>query len=159
MFFHKVFHIHQPLAETRRQLTQLATLRSRVPGLKKAVITADGVAQFECEVDPQLDLHAVLVELPSQDENHVLFQSTLGNVQVAGMLALCPITPGVTEVQLTVEYTLRSLVARALDFCTKRVERYVESSLRALQSCLNGNGAACRRLARRVNVQEPQLAH
>src|SRR4051812_18009824 len=150
MFFHKVFHIHQPLAETRRQLTQLATFRSRLPGLKKAIISADGVAEFECSVDRQLELQAVLVELPTDDANELLFQSTVGNVRVAGMLALCPIKPGVTEVQLTVEDTLCSLVARALDFCTKRVERYVEGALRSLQACLNGDTGACRRLARRV---------
>jgi hypothetical protein len=152
MFFHKVFHIHQPLAETRRQLTQLATFRSRLPGLKKAIVSADGVAEFECEVDQQLDLQAVLVELPTDDANQLLFRSTVGNVRVAGMLALCPIKPGVTEVQLTVDYTLHSLVARALEFCTKRVERYVESALRSLQECLNGNDGACRRLAQRVAV-------
>jgi hypothetical protein len=123
--------------------------------LKKAIITADGVAEFECEVDSQLDLQAVLVELPSDDQNQVLFQSTVGNVRVAGMLELSPIKPGVTEVQLTVEYTLCSLVARAVDFCTKRVERYVEGALRSLQACLNGDGGACRRLARRVS--EPQV--
>jgi hypothetical protein len=150
MFFHKVFHIHQPLAETRRQLTQLATFRSRLPGLKKAIVSADGVAEFECEVDPQLELQAVLVELPTDDANQLLFRSTVGNVRVAGMLALCPIKPGVTEVQLTVDYTLESLLARALDFCTKRVERYVEGALRSLQACLNGDSGACRRLARRV---------
>jgi hypothetical protein len=143
MFFQKVFHVHQSLSETRQQLTRVGAYRTRLPGLKKAFITADGVAQFECAVDPRLDLHAVIVELPTDEENAVLFHSTVGNVRIAGMIALAPVRPGLTEVRLTVDYCIRSLVARVIDFCTRRVERYVEETLRSLQGCLNGDNAAC----------------
>jgi hypothetical protein len=137
MFFQKVFHVHKPLAETRRQLSRVAAFRAQLPGVKKAVFTADGVAQFECEVDPFYAMHAVLVELPCEEENAVLFHSTVGNVRVAGMVALCPIRPGLTEVRITVDYCLRSLLARTLDFFTHRVEHYVDKALHALQECVD----------------------
>ncbi len=151
MFFQKVFHVHSPLAETKRQLGQLTKLRSRLPGLNKAVITADGVAQFECAVEEGLALHAVLVELPTDEANQVLFKSTVGNVRVAGLLELSAIRPEVTEVQLTLEYSLRSFAGRVLDLCTRKVERYVDDSLRALERCLNGE--------QRFSAPQPQWAN
>jgi hypothetical protein len=159
MFFQKVFHVRQPLVETRRQLTSLASFRGRLPGLKKAEVSKAG-AQIECTVDPRLDLHAILVELPTDEENQVVFQSTVGNVRVAGLIALTAIRPGVTEVMLAVDYSLCSIAGKLVDFCTRCVERYVENLLRALQGCLNGDQpGACRQVQEQLSAPTPQLAH
>src|SRR3954470_5997155 len=104
MFIQKVLHIHRSLEETRAQLSKLPTLCPQFSGLDKAVVTEDGVGQFDCALPHGLRAHCVLVELPTADPNQVLFQSTAGNVELSGLIEFAPVRDNLTEVQITMEY-------------------------------------------------------
>jgi hypothetical protein len=139
MLIQKIFHVHQGLEETKARLAHVQNYRQYLEGVRKAVITEDGVAQFDCVLpDGGFRAHMVLVELPTQDENQVLFRSTAGNVEVSGLLEFFPIKDNLTEVQLTLDYSLRSPFASIFNAFTAPLERFMNRQLRRLQEILNG---------------------
>ena len=139
MLIQKIFHVHQGLQETKARLAHVQGYRQYLEGVRKAVITDDGVAQFDCVIpDGGFRAHMVLVELPTGDENQVLFRSTAGNIELSGLLEFFPIKENLTEVQLTLEYSLRSPVHSIFNVFTASLERFMNRQLRRVQSILNG---------------------
>lgn len=138
MLLQKIIHVHQGIEETKRRLANLHNYRRHFEGVQKALITADGVAQFDCTVANGFRAHFVLVELPTSDENQVFFRSTAGNMEVAGLIEFFEIRPGLTEVQLTLEYSIKSPVHSVVDRLGGGVERFVNRQLRRLQAVLDG---------------------
>src|SRR4051794_26728528 len=110
MFIQKIFHVHSPLAETKTRLSRVQAYRAHLQGVRKALVTAEGVGQFDCALSRGLRAHCVLVELPTGEENQILFKSTTGNVNLAGVIEFVPIRENLTEVQLTIEYGFRSVI-------------------------------------------------
>lgn len=155
MFIQKVLHIHRSLDETRAQLSNLASFRRQLPGVEKAVITEDGVAQFDCVLPRGLRVHCVLVELPTNDPNQLLFQSTTGNVELSGLIEFTPVRENLTEVQITMEYTLESPMAAVCDRLFRCVEQFFHRQLAAAQVQVEGALAAARS---GVASHLPQLA-
>lgn len=138
MFIQKIIHVHHGLDETKAVLARLQNFRPWLEGVNKATMTADGVGQFDCEVSEGIHWHAVVAQLPCDEPNTVLFHTTAGNIKLAGMVEYCEVRPGVTEVQLTLQYAPNSFWSRCTELCTRQFEHYVERQLRALQGCLDG---------------------
>jgi uncharacterized membrane protein len=141
MFIQKILHVHRSLAETKTRLSNISTLRRYLSGVDKAVVTADGVGQFACVLPSGISAHCVLVGLPTEDDNQVLFQSTTGNVTVAGLIEFVQIRENLTEVQLTLEYTFSSVFAKLVDRCFKSVDRFFQRQFATLQMQLEGSYA------------------
>jgi hypothetical protein len=137
MLLQKTFHIHKDISATKTRLANLQYYRRHLEGVEKAVITADGVAQFEFVAGNGFHGHFVTAELPTEDANQVLFQTTAGNVEIAGLIEFFEVRADLTEVQLTAEYTIKSPVHRLLDRLTGGIERFVNSQLRRLQAALD----------------------
>jgi hypothetical protein len=163
MLLQKIIHVRQGLEDTKSRLANLHNYRRHFEGVQKALITAEGVAQFDCTMQNGFRAHFVLVELPTEEENQVFFRSTAGNVDVAGLIEFFEIRPGLTEVQLTVEYSLKSPVQSLLDSVTGGVERFVNQQLRRLQAVMDGNPLPLPQPAtqksRSFGTHLPQLAH
>ncbi len=139
MLIQKIFHVHQDLQHTKERLARVQSYRPYLDGVQEAVIAEDGSAQFEC-VMPENGFRAQLavVELPTDDENQVLFRSTAGNVELAGLIEFFPIKDNLTEVQLTLEYSLRSASHSIFETFTGSLERLVNRQLRRVQAVLDG---------------------
>lgn len=163
MLLQKIIHVHQGLEDTKTRLANLHNYRRHLEGVQKALITADGVAQFDCTMHNGFRAHFVLVELPTSEENQVFFRSTAGNVEIAGLIEFVEIRAGLTEVQLTLEYSLRSPIHKLLDSVTGSVERFLNQQLRRLQAVLDGNPLPLAQTAKQKNrtfgAHLPQLAH
>jgi uncharacterized membrane protein len=144
MFIQKVLHIHRSLNETRAQLASLASFRRQLPGVATAVITQDGVGQFDCALPRGLRVHGVLVELPTADPNQILFQSTTGNVDLSGLVEFTPVRDNLTEVQITVDYGFKSPLAAMRDRVFRCVEQFFLRQLAAAQVQVEGALAAAR---------------
>lgn len=155
MFIQKVLHIHRSLDETRAQLSNLASFRRQLPGVATAVISENGVGQFDCALPRGLRVHCVLVELPTADPNQILFQSTTGNVELSGLLEFTPVRENLTEVQLTMEYGFKSPLAALCDRLFRCVEQFFQRQLAAAQVQVEGALAAARS---GVASRLPQLA-
>jgi hypothetical protein len=160
MFIQKIIHVHHSLAETKAVLGRLQNFRPWLEGVNKATMTADGIGQFDCEVSEGVHWHAVVAQLPTEEADSVLFHSTAGNLKLAGLVEFCEVRPGVTEVQLVVQYAPVSFWLRCTEMCTRQFEHYIERQLRALQACLDGtfSHSPSAVSAARFMGQLPQLA-
>jgi hypothetical protein len=159
MLIQKVFHVRHGLEETKTALRNVHLYRRQLNGLKKAVLTSDGVGQFDCEMPSGVRAHCVVAELPTADPNQALFQSTAGNVEISGLIEFIPVRDNLTEVQLTFEYSFKSAVHVLLDRVTNCTEHFLVSQLQRLEAWLD---SAAARLGGEVSphftAHLPQLA-
>jgi uncharacterized membrane protein len=161
MLLQKIFHVRRNLAETKASLGNLHQYRRHLEGVQKALVTADGVAQFDFVTNTGFRAHFVATELPADDENQILFKSTAGNVDAAGLIEFYEIRPGLTEVQITVEYSIGSALQRVIDGLTSGFERYLNRQVRRLQAALDGAPMPLRSSAKNFGFvpQLTPLAH
>lgn len=161
MFIQKIFHVHHSLSETKARLGNLHSYRRHLEGVQKALITADGVAQFDFVAPTGFRGHFVAVELPAEEDHQLLFKSTAGNVDVAGLIEFYEVRPGLTEVQLTLEYSLSSTFHSVINSLTAAFEHYLNRQIRQLQAALNGAPLPVRQegRSRGFATHLPQLAH
>lgn len=163
MFIQKIFHIHQSVDETKSRLSNLQIYRRHLEGFKKAIVTADGVAQFDGVTSNGFHAHAVVVELPTEEPNQVLFSSTAGNVELAGLLEFFPVKDDLTEVQLTLEYAIKSPVHSVLDAVTASMERFISKGIANLAAAVNGSPnvavPSCKSSPARFLAHLPDFAH
>jgi hypothetical protein len=155
MFIQKIFHVHQNLEETKASLAGIHRYRRHLDGVQKAVITADGVAQFDCMLPHALHTHCVLVGLPTPDSNEVLFRSTAGNVNISGLVEFFPIRDNLTEVQITIDYGFKSVMHSIVDGVTSAMEHFINHQLRRIQAHLDGMPAH----AARTETTTRPMAH
>jgi uncharacterized membrane protein len=141
MFIEKFFHINLPLTETKTRLSRLNSYRRELEAIRKAVVTADGRAHLEFEVGMDHSAWVDLVQVPSPEENTILFRSTHGSVEMTGMLEFCPIKPNLTEVKLAVDYEIKSLLHRAVDRLSSTIDSFINRQLQAIQSHFEGIGS------------------
>jgi len=162
MLIQKIFHLRLGLLETK---SCLATLQKN-PGLFEdvALESCNGEGPARCRFVMGNGFHAQLdlILLPSDDPDRTLFRSSGGNVEVAGMVEFLPIRENVTEVQLTIEYTIKSPVHRLLDTVTASVDRFLNKHLRRIEAHVAERSPApqaARPQRARVFFHQPQLAH
>lgn len=151
MLIQKIFHVHQNLEETKVRLASVRGYRRALAGVEKAVITADGVGQFDFALSHGLHAHFVLVELPTPDPDQVLFRSTAGNMHLSGLIEFFPIKDDLTEVQITVQYAFKSPMHAIIDAMSHTVEQFLHQQLRRLQAHFDGMPAPV--------LHEAALAH
>jgi len=137
MFIQKVFHVRHGLQETKAALTKVHLFQRRLEGVKKAVVTADGVGQFDCELPGGFRAHCVLVELPTNDSNQTLFHSTAGNVELSGLVEFIAIKENLTEVQITVDCSFRSSLQAFLVSASNGMEQFFNRQLERVQDWLD----------------------
>lgn len=142
MFIQRIFHVRHDLDTTRRLLGDLCQYSPRREAMEKMIITSEGVAQIECALPSGEHTTCVLVELPSENPNQVLFQSTTGNIEVSGLLEFIPIRPNLTEVQLTVSYSPRSFLLRVRDLFCGDIRSYFDRQLNRLRDGLEAPALA-----------------
>ena len=162
MLIQKVFHVHQNPEETKARLANLHGYRRELEGFRKAVVTADGIGHFDFATGNGFEAQFSVEELPSGNPDQVLFQSTEGNIEVAGMIEFCAVRENLTEVQITLDYTIKSPIHSVLDAVTASVDRFVNQQLRRIQGHFEGVRtfpAQTRFPKRTAFASEPQLAH
>ncbi len=161
MLIQKVFHVHRNSAETKAALTGIRLFRRAPAGDKKAVLTVDGVGQFDCEMPTGFRAHCILAELPASDPNQALFHSVEGNLEVAGLIEFIPIRENLTEVQLTLEYSIKSTFHTALDYVTHSTEHFIDRQLERLECWLDGSAVGALRDHSSPDFGDslPQFAH
>jgi hypothetical protein len=137
MFIQKVFHIHQSVEETRKRLANIHAYRHRLNGVHKAMLSAEGIGQFEFSIRPGCTVSAELAEV-ADTADRVLFQSAGGNVRLQGAVEFFEIKKNLTEIVLTLEYSLHSAMHRALDRLTGGMDRFLNSQLERLQMHFDG---------------------
>jgi uncharacterized membrane protein len=140
MFIEKFFHINLPVTETKTRLNRVNSYRRELESMHKAIVTDEGLAHFEFEVGMDHSAWVDLVQLPSPDENTILFRSTRGTVEMTGMIEFCPIKPNLTEVKFALDYEIKSILHRAVDRLSGTIDAFLNRQLQAIQSHFEGVG-------------------
>lgn len=96
----------------------------------------DGTAQLTLKPRNGFHTEVELLTLPSDDPCQTLFRSTRGDMEVAGMLEFVPIRENVTEVQLTIDYKLKSPIHRLFDAITACFDCFLNAQLRRIEAHL-----------------------
>lgn len=131
MFIHKIFHLHKPLEEARRTVTELGALRELAKN--NARFDEDGTGHFEVKTKFGQRISADIRQVPGNEPNQLLFQSVGGDVELAGMIEFVPIRDNLTEVILTLDYEVASSFQRAFDLLTSSLDRFLNRQLTRLE--------------------------
>jgi hypothetical protein len=137
MLIHKIFHLHQPLAQARETLRDLPSFQSSENGVEITCtrLNPHGRARLEFKTRQAPTLGTIgtitteIEEIPSQAPNQILFRSAEGGVELAGMLELFPIRQHLTEAVLTVDYGAVSSLQKAIEAMSMALERFVNRQL------------------------------
>jgi hypothetical protein len=141
MLIQKIFHVRLNLLETKASLARLHRDRRTLQDVEVAMVGDGDTAQLKLK--PRTGFHAQvdLLTLPSEDPWQTLFRSTGGDLELAGMLEFVPIRENVTEVQLTIDYKLKSPIHRLFDAITACMDGFLNAQLRRIEAHLVHDGA------------------
>lgn len=156
MIIEKTFHNHESIQATKTRLSNLSSLPRQLKGVRHASVTADGIGHFEFHAGLGFHASVDLAEVESDDPNQALFRSENGNVKVAGLIEYIAIRDDLTEVVLTLDYTIQSPVHRVVDLLTGTMDRFLVRQLRELQTIWSGESGS--RAESRSRRSAPQFA-
>ncbi|MCX6967566.1 MAG: hypothetical protein NTZ46_07265 [Verrucomicrobia bacterium] len=136
MLIQKIFHLHCAQETARARLANPAGYRWRFAKVETADV-ADGKAHFIFRLPWGLRVETELVQLPGENPTQTPFRSIRGNVFVLGVLEFFPIRPGLTEVVLTLDYTILSPVCRWIDSLSHSMDHFVNRQLACIEAHFN----------------------
>lgn len=134
MLIQKTFHLHMLQEAAKAQLGNLPGYRRQFAGVELAVLTPEGGAHFVFELPWGFRADIELVRLPCENPAQTLFRSMGGNVEVIGVLEFFQIRPNLTEIVLTLDYTIGSPVFRMIDRFGHGVDRFLNRQLERLET-------------------------
>jgi hypothetical protein len=134
MLIQKIFHIRLNLLETKSRLLALHREEQGWQDVEVGKITPDGRTQLRFKPADGFQAQVELLALPSENPCHTLFRSTGGDVEVTGLIEFVPIRSNVTEVQLTIDYNIKSPLHRLLDRVTASFDRFLNRQLRRIEA-------------------------
>ncbi|MEI6562340.1 MAG: hypothetical protein WCO68_09710 [Verrucomicrobiota bacterium] len=133
MVIQKTFHLHFVQEVAKARLANPASYRWRFVDVERAEVTPEGKGHFAFRLPWGFRVEVELVQLPGENPAQTLFRSTQGNVQVMGILEYFPIRPGLTEVVLTLDYTILSPFCRCIDALLHSIDRFLNRQLERLE--------------------------
>ncbi len=136
MLLQKTFHVRDDLARTESRLHDLRSYRRALEIVDVSSLVGGGSVRFAFVCGNGFHANLELEALTSEAPHQTLFRSVGGNIDVAGMFEFIPIRADLTEVQLTVEYTIKSPIHSVLDAVTGSLDRFLNRQLRRLQANL-----------------------
>lgn len=162
MILHKIFHLKSSVAEAKALLMDVRAYRSRLEDIHRLTQYAGGESAWTVSFPGNLTADMRIRGVKNDKDNLVLFASTEGDMTIQGMIEFVPIRDGLTQIELTVNYRLNSLVGRWADRFTHLVERFVDKQLTAVRAHFEGLDAVeTRRRAgrtRRLRRLQPHTA-
>ena len=161
MLIQKIFHVRQSLDETQARLENFHSYRRVFEGVNSSLHSEDGRARFQFVTGNGFRADIELAQIQTDDVQQTLYRSTDGNMDLVALVEYFPIREGLTEVQLTLDYSIHSHMYSVLDAVTASVDRFINRHLRRLQMHLSGSGHSTReyRFPARDFGREQQLAH
>jgi len=138
MLLQKTFHVHQNPDETAARLADLSGYVRELAAFRKGSIDENGNGHFEFMSGGGFRGHCEVAPLSSGDPNQILFCSKSGNLDVSGLVEFLPIREGLTEVRITLDYTIHSKFHRVLDAITGSMDHFVNVQLEILNAHCEG---------------------
>ena len=132
----KTFHLHLLLEEAQARLQNLEGYRRQLAGVETADSTPEGGVHLVARLPWGFRADVELTPLPSEHPAQVLFRSTRGNVDVLGVLEYFQVRPGLTEIVLTLDYTIGPWCSRWIDRLAHGLDRFLNRELACLERAL-----------------------
>ena len=147
MMLHKIFHMNQSAAETKRRLADVSSYRHHLDGIEKADRQGEGRSQWRLLLPLGFRAEFSLLTMESEDPNTVVFKSGTGDFEVVGMVTFQQIKPNLTEVDITVNYESTSPLFNVLDRALKIGDHFLVNQLRRVRAHFEGIAAPVHRTA------------
>jgi hypothetical protein len=160
MLLQKTFHVHQSPDVAAARLASLDSYVHGLAAFQTASLDESG-AQFEFVTGQGFHGKCRVERLTADEPSQVLFCSTSGNMDVTGLIEFLPVRESLTEIQITLDYTIHSPFHRMVDLVTNSMERFVNQQLEVLRaSCEGGHLSEATRFSEAIIFPaEVQLAH
>ena len=152
MMLHKIFHMNQSAAETKRRLADVSGYRHHLDGIERADKQNEGTSQWRLLLPLGFRAEFSLTALETQDSNTVLFKSGNGDFEVVGVVTFQQIKTNLTEVDITVNYESTSPLFNVLDRALKIGDHFLVNQLRRIRAHFEG-------IAAPVHHAAPVYAH
>ncbi len=140
MMLHKIFHMNQSAAETKRRLADVSGYRHHLDGIEKADRQAEGMSQWRLLLPLGFRAEFALATVET-DDNTVMFRSGEGDFEVVGVVTFQQIKSNLTEVDITVNYESTSPLFNVLDRALKIGDHFLVNQLRRVRAHFEGIAA------------------
>lgn len=152
MMLHKIFHMNQSAAETKRRLADVSGYRHHLDGIEKADRQAEGTSQWRLLLPLGFRADFSLTTVDVEGSDTLMFKSGSGDFEVVGMVSFQQIKPGLTEIDITVNYESTSPLFNVLDRALKIGDHFLVNQLRRVRAHFEG-------IAAPVHCTAPVYAH
>jgi hypothetical protein len=133
MLIQKTFHLHLVREAAQAGLQNLAGYRQQLVGVETAARTPEGGAHFVFRLPWGFRADVELAPLPGEHSAQTLFRSIRGNIEVLGVLEYFQVRPGLTEIVLTLDYTIAPRCSRWIDRLAHGLDRFLNRELECLE--------------------------
>lgn len=145
MLIQKTFHLPALREAARARLARLPDYRRQLIHVDLAVLTPEeGRAHFVFRLPCGFRADVELVQVPGGHPAQTLFRSNGGNIEVLGVLEYFQIRPGLTEIVLTLDYTIVPWHFRFLDHLVHGMDHFLNRQLERLEAIFAQPGEARR---------------
>ena len=153
MLVQKTFHLPALRETAQAKLADLRGYCQRLANLEVADAPGDGRAHFAARLPGGFRADVDLVRVDGGNSAQTLFKSSRGNIEVIGIIEYFQIRPGLTEVVLTLDYTIQPWFFRWLDCVAHSVDRFLNRQLERVEATFPGPGHS-----RRPGIKSPLKA-
>jgi len=134
MWVQKTFHLPVPEEAAWDKLADLRAYRYGLPGVEAAAMTGAGQAYLRFRLPWGFRGCMELAQVPGENPRQRVFRTAAGNVDAVGLVEFFPVRPDVTEVVLTLNYSIGSLWFRMMDRVAGSVDRFLNEQLTFLEA-------------------------
>jgi hypothetical protein len=137
MFIQKTLHVDRTLEDTKARFSALPIYRRGWEGVDRAEFR-DGEAEIEFNAGLGVEVKVLVEALPSDNPNEILFHSCHGNIALYGMIEFTAIRERLTEVTLTLDYTMKDSLRAFVNGTTGAINGFVVAQLGVIEPLLKG---------------------
>jgi len=138
MLFEKMFHMSQPLAESKARLTSIQSYKRQFLMVTKAMVTSSKTVDFSFRGPLGFEARTTLLAVNCDSEDQFAFESASGNIEVMGLVDFTEIRPNCTEITLAIHYDIKNRLFAWLDRHLHFVDTFVNAELRSIRAHFEG---------------------
>jgi hypothetical protein len=138
MLFEKMFHMSQPLAESKARLTSIQSYKRQFLMVTKAMVISSKTVDFNFRGPLGFEARTTLLAVNCDSEDQFAFESASGNIEVMGLVDFTEIRPNCTEITLAIHYRIKNRLFAWLDRHLHFVDTFVNAELRSIRAHFEG---------------------
>ena len=156
MLIYKTFQLPLAKEDAEKRLRQIGSYWRRFAAVEKALLTHDGQMRLRLQLPYGFRAECDIEELQSNMPFQTLFRTNRGNLEIVGVIDYTELEPSLTQVAVTINYTILPGWYQMLDYVTHCVNHFVGSQLDQLQGHLSKKGGV---LGANKSVSAPINGH